>query len=373
VFLIENLYNGLYFKNGKGNCLDCVREGFKRNTDISRLKALDFHHETKIKKYEFSSKTLFELFNKNICNLNFLDDLIRFLEANKVVLICSNHHMLISSKYYELFKSLISWIGIPGDLPQDIFSLEPELIHTLTRVSIENHPDTRFLSQKKKSSIKLSIISLLKRRYIIENFYGRKCHICKEFNTIEHLVSFHFHHQDKTKKTTLASDIYSTESITCSEIVKTLEKEEGGYICANCHYTLHNKPELLEQIHDDKEILKKAKMDYNDAINRFNLIFYKTSLKNPLNLSKRLSHNFRAYLIAIDEISRLGQIATNKTIANQIGVSGTTTKGFFIRNNYMAKFLDINKQGKTHLYSLNNLGKMTIQLINHFENFYGSP
>ncbi len=374
LYIIKHIYNGLYYRVKKGKCPECEKEGFKVNTDISRLKALEFHHTTaEEKETKYSSEILYEMFNNNRANPHFLEDLIKLMESKKIILVCANHHDLISYKYYNYFKHLISWTDLPKVLPQDIFSLTPELIHTLIRIAINNHSETNNLSYKRKSAIKLSIISNLKKRYIIETIYGIYCHVCEEFNTREHLIAFHFNHNNEDTKTLLASDLYKNESITCSEIVQNLEQEEGGYICSNCHAVWHNNTliNIFDQIYDDMSVVKKTTNDYYHVREKFTLIYNDVSIRNPLKLSKRISDKFESHLIAIYEISKLSNIITNKSIASYLGLSSKKlVHSFFTRNNYMRPFVNIDKSKKIHMYSLTKKGVEAVSLMNYFKKYY---
>jgi hypothetical protein len=135
LYIIKHIYNGKYCNKSKGKCPLCEKQGFVTNTDISRLKALEFHHTTDGKEHKYSAKVFYELYNENRDNPNFLEDLIESMESKKIVLVCANHHDIITSKYYNYFKHLISWENIPKNFSQDIFSLSPELIHTIGGLS----------------------------------------------------------------------------------------------------------------------------------------------------------------------------------------------------------------------------------------------
>ena len=91
--------------------------------------------------------------------------------------------------------------------------------------SLNNYQKTKELSKLKKKKKRDRIKEFLKKRYIIDHFYGEYCHICKEFNIREHLPVFHFHHVDDKIKTINASELFH---LPCSEIVKILKK-----ICRN--------------------------------------------------------------------------------------------------------------------------------------------
>ena len=374
IYLIKHIYNGLYYKKKIGECPECAKEGFAINTDISRLKALEFHHPNN-KDHKYSAKTLYELFNKDRANPYFLEDLIDLIESENVVIVCANHHDLISRKYFNYFKHLISWINLPVSFPQDFFSLSPELIHTLVRIAINNYSKTRNKSSKKKGEIKLSVISYLKKRYIIEYINGVNCPACGEFNTKEHLVSFHFNHFNKLLKTILASDLFKSESITCSEIVQILEGQKGSYICSNCHSVFHKTKfyDLLKYLYTDKNMIKTIIEDHKNVRKNSLPIYYDGLINDPLKLSKRISEKLESHLIAIYEMSKTENTVTNSSIAQYLDLtSRKLVDSFFGRSDYMKDFVKIDKNKKIHTYSLTKKGIEAVSLIYYFRKYYNS-
>ena len=115
----------------------------------------------------------------------------------------------------------------------------------------------------------------------------------------------------------------------------------------------------------------KVLKDYNNSLQRFTLIYDNHSIRNPLKLSKRISEKFENHLIAIFEISKLGNIITNKSIASYLGQSSRKlVKKFFARNNYMKLFVNIDKTKKIHTYSLTKKGIDAVALMNYFKKYY---
>jgi len=210
------------------------------------------------------------------------------MESRKITLICANHHDFISSKYFLPFRNLIVWDRIPDNFPQKIEHLSAEVIHTLIKISINSNKITKNLNSKQKAYVKLSIIGLLKKKYIIETFFGERCQICGEFNTKDHLVCFHFNHIDNNQKTILASDLYKSESITCTEIVKTLIKERGGYLCNNCHTVFHksNFYNLLDKVYIDNRVKSQVFNEHRTIKKEFKIISNIDNIKNPFKLPK---------------------------------------------------------------------------------------
>lgn len=373
LYVIEKIYNGLYSRAGRGKCPKCAKEGFKINTDISRLKAIEFHH-SKEKKYIYSSSKLYLMFNDNQANPLFLENLVKLMESNHIELLCGNHHDLLNYKYFNYFNHLIAWKDIPKSLPQDIFSLSPELIHVLIRISVNHFSYTKNKSTSSKDNVRVELVRLLKKRYIIEIFYGEDCHICGEFNTKEHIYSFQFCHIKEDKKTVDFSKL--SKYYSCSEIAKILEQEEGGFVCSNCHTVFHFKKyiPLLDKIYDDKDMIKKVLNDYKYVHDRFTL-FYKTKdIRDPLKQSMRISDSFETYIIAISEISKSGQVVTNSSLANYLDYANSNAPiKFFNRNKeIMRQYVYINKIGKETKYRLTNKGKEAILLMNYFKKYYSS-
>ena len=86
-----------------------------------------------------------------------------------------------------------------------------------------------------------------------------------------------------------------------------------------------------------------------------------------------LSENFKKYLTAINNISNAGNIVTNSSLADYLGeVSYKTPMDFFNRNNYLRKFVNINKNKKITTYSLTKKGKDAITLMEYFKEYYHS-
>jgi len=373
IYIIKNIYNGIYFKNKLGKCPECEKEGLRLNTTLSRLKALEFHHTTAGKEYSYTSNKLYHLFNNDRSNPEFLEDLIAFLESKKVRPICGNHHDAKTYKHFNYFRDFISWINLPKIFPKNIFALSPELIHTLIRISVDNHLKTKNLPLTHKDNIRIELARLLKKRYIIETFYGESCHICNEFSTKFYLTAFQFNHKDENKKTIKISKL--SKYLTCTEIIEILEKEEGGYLCSNCHTVLHNNKyiPILHEIYDDKNIIKRALEDYNNARKKFKTITTKgIDIKNPLEQSIRITDGIENYLTAVYEISKSKQIVTNTSLCKYLGYSSNTIPlKYFNRNEKILKqYVNINKATRPTTYSLTKKGLEAVNLMVYFKKYY---
>ncbi len=367
IYIIKHIYKGLYLRNGKLQCPSCKKEGLYINSDISRLNALDFHHVGE-KKDTYSASKLFRKFSENQSNPHVLEDLIKKMESEKVKLLCKNHHSLETYKNFNYFNHLIMW--------DKIFSYSPEVIHVLIRIAVDNHRDTKNLLAISKDLIRLEIAYLLKKRYIIEYFYGDYCHTCGEFSIKKYLNAFHFNHMQEDKKTVTFTKL--SKYLTCSEIVRILVEQEGGggFICANCHETIHydKHVHLLNQIYEDKNTIKKVLEDRKRVLQKFTPINNSSDIKDPLKQSMRISDSFEKYLTAINRVSKSGCLVTNKALANELSllVYGVVSR-FFKRNKVVMKqYVEIDKTKRPTVYTLTNKGLEVISLIQYFKEYYNS-
>lgn len=313
------------------------------------------------------------MFRADRNNPNFLEDLIELMESKKVILLCGNHHDIQTYKYFNYFKSLISWINIPNHFPKDIFLLSPELILALIRISVESHSKTKNFDKKKKDNIRVEIAKLLKKRYIIESIHGEKCHICGEFDTKNHLTSFQFNHVDEKNKSIKPSRI--SKHLSCSDIVEILKKEDGGFICSNCHTVLHNEKylQVLDKIYDNKEIIKKVKENFEIANKKFTpLSKISFKLDNPLEKSKKVSDSLYVYLTAVFECSKLNKEVNNHNLTKYLGYSSETTiKRYFKRNlDIIRDYIKISEKEDREIYRITKQGLLAVQLMNYFKNYY---
>ena len=354
--------------NKNGICPECSREGLKVNTSLSRLKALHLHHMSDNVENKFSAKNLYRMFSENLSNPKFLDELTEQVKKEDLKLLCNNHHTRLHDKYYEYFKYLISW--------EKIFSYPPEIIQIIIRISVDSFHKTKTLSIEKKKEVRRYIRYKLKKRFIIEHYYGEYCHICGEFSTRENLPAFQFAHLEEELKSIDASSLY--KSFTCSEVARILIEEKGGYICGNCHSVLHNDKllPLLDKIFKDRVLIKKIKADYNHVKNNITLISKdnsKNSIGDPLKTSSKIYDSLERYLIAIYEISELGEEANTPTVANYLKISNSPVHNFFKKwRNFLKPYIKI-KIGlgsKPSIYILTEKGKEIVSLLIHFRNYF---
>ncbi len=365
IFIIKNLYNGKYLINTNCYCPICKEEGLILNTDLSRLNSLEFHHQTKMKTEIFNANRLYNIFTENQTNPDFFQDIIKLMESEKVTLRCRNHHMMIDDFYYFFFEDFISF--------KDLFEFSAEEIYIILRIVVDNFRLTMNLSKDKKRVIRQRIKNRIKKKYIIEQLYGNKCHICGEFNTKMHIRSFDFCHQNPEKKTVNASSLFDTYS--CSEIVKILRKENGAYLCSNCH-TVYDMEylNLINEIYDSKELIEKVKEDYHRTRMNFSTIsdVMVDKVKDPLKKSINIRGQYKKYLLAIYNLSKKNIKITKKSISNHLGLDYSAVKSFFLRHrNFLENYINFSN-GKPTFYSLKTKGKKLISKIEYFKNLYQS-
>jgi len=385
LYVMEHIYNGKYFIDGSIRCPKCRKEGLEKNTDISRLTAIDFHHSTEQKEAQYSARKLSRIFEKSGYNPFFLEDLISKMESDRVEVICRVHHQIKHSNYYKNFKYLINWEDIPKKFPQNIFSLPAELIYFLVNNSIDNFHLTKNLSKGQKSYIFFTVLRYLKKRYIIESLHGEYCHTCKEFNTKNHLPSLDFHHLKGRhfhenpyvhSDIKTASNLYIRGAYTCAEIARILKFEEGGYLCKNCHSVINystNRLKLLKNIYDNTTLEKKVLEDYNFVKKQFTLIQNINSVGTPLKKNILITDVLKEYLNAFYEISNRKAYVTvpdlKKYFKNQR--HETTIRRTLKNNKFFRFFVDV-VIGKQNLkkYYLTEKGRKYIELIHYFKDYY---
>lgn len=378
LYAMKHLYNGIYFYNGIASCPDCVKEGLIINSSSPRIRSKEFHHEVE-RNQSYTAFYLHQLFSNDRGNPFFLRDLIKKMESESVVLKCGVHHSLLSRDTFNDFKKLISWENIPNEFPQSIFDLPPVIIHLLIRVCVDNFFLTRTYSTRQKKRIRRQIKLYLKKRYIIDSLYGGVCPACGEFNTLDHLVSFEFNHlyelkdlnpNEKKKRIDNIRKLF--RSLSCSEIVKELEKQIGGYICRNCHFVIHDDISKISRIYDDQNIIKNVLDDYDLTIRKFerNLIRSNKLIKNPLKTDMKITQTYLDYLIALFEISKRSQDGvTRKDLCEYLGVK--IYDYVFERRSISERFLSTTvESGKTIKYHINEEGKRIVRLIYYFRYYF---
>ena len=404
LYIMKYLHRGIYFdhKDGIAKCPDCLSE--KKISNISqRIQAKDFHHSSWSETYEiekaidikFSARELYHLFSKDRGNPYFLQDLLTVIEEdNKIHFKCSCHHKLIHTPLFNYFKKLICWENIPNEFPQDIFDLPAEIIHILITACLGS-ANIQYIGisdiKKKILGIRFIILYYIKKKYIIDLIYEGVCPICKEFNTKDHLPIFEFNHltevlYDLGKKTSKQRDIekikeksaISFYNNTCSEIVKLLEKQKGGYICRDCHRTIHTKRERINMIYDDYDRVKIEQIDYDNTIKGFldNLIYSKNSIRNPLKTQFDRHDSFLKWLLALYDLSKnkgFNEGITRQELREHLNNRGAY-KYIFEKRKISEKYIKIvagrQTGGESTLYYIKPEGKKIIHLIKYFQEYF---
>ncbi|MFX0073567.1 MAG: hypothetical protein ACFFAO_21020 [Candidatus Hermodarchaeota archaeon] len=367
IYVAQNIYNGKYLSNGKPKCPMCENEGFSLNTDILRLEALQFDHLENNKIYSFTSKTFYELFRNSHGDPEFLEKLISFMESKKVELICTNHHNLRHSKYSKIFSYLIS--------RNKILTLSPILIHLIIRESVNSFYRNQEKSINFLRSVRKSILTDLKRKYIIDKISDGLCPICKEFNTNNHISSFQGHHLNSAQKETEPSYLFAL-NYTCREIVVILGKETVGFICGNCHTVLEYERDTntLLKIYNNPEMLSNILNDYKMAKKRFIILNNKNHLiDEPFKKDFKLNDAFIDYLFAISSLEKNGIVVNSISLSKFLKISKTAVRLFFIiRAEILKPFIKIIQTGSKTLkrYSLTNYGKIALSHLQYFRDFY---
>lgn len=398
LYVMKHIYKGKYFDitNGVAICPDCLNEGFIVNTSSPRIRSKEFHHEDKrIEGYE--ARDLYELYISDRGNPYFLQDLIKKMEDESVVLKCGSHHSIINAIHFHYFRKLISWENVPNEfLYKDIFDLPAEVINILVMICVDNFNfpvtlDTKLRSKEPNINelsefysvygIRGQIIYFLKKRYIIDQIYGGICPACGEFNTKEHLPAFEFNHlyelrklmpkeREKFRKRKVP-DLYF---FPCSKLVKELEKERGGFVCRNCHFVIHEDISRVDKIYDDQNIIREVLIDHKNTIKKYkqNLIYIKDSIKNPLTAENEKYRALMDYLFALFEISKEKGVVTSIDLMNKMGRDSSNISRFFRgRKDILEKYGRI-VVGKPTKYYMNDEGKRIVRLMYYFRDYYSN-
>lgn len=365
IYVINHIYGGRYIDNGMVKCPKCEENEFCINTNFLRLQALQFNHILNNKIHSYTTKTFYNLFTQSIGNPFFLKNLISQIEAEKVELICTNHHNLLHSKYNKEFLHLINNKGL--------FSLTPILIHLLVRISVNSFYKTKSLEFKKR--VRQSIIMDLKRKYIIDRLNCGVCPICNEFNTTEHLPSFQGHHLVESKKTNETSYFFKL-GLSCQEIVDVLKGETVGFICGNCHTVIQNyqNSDILFRIYNNSDIVSDILNDYESALDKFIIVDNKDLIiKTPLKKEYPIFDRNIEYLFSLEAIIDSESEANNGSIASYLNISEDAVRSA-MRNEVYSSFLAVfqsNKKGQKR-YQLTEYGKKALKIMHYFKNYYSA-
>lgn len=385
-YMMRNIYDGLYFNIDKkiASCPMCSE--FTRNGTFPRIRAKDFHHEdTRLEGY--NSTSLYSLFTKYRGNPSFLQVIMERMQNEGVTLKCRCHHIILSSPYFIHFKKLISWENIPSEFPfQDIFDLEAEIIHIIVRISVNNLYQGIKHGKAELDGAMRRIFFSLKKRYIIDHIYGGLCPTCGEFDTKNHLPAFEFNHlyttlyelgeitlEEYKRYKDIKRRVPELYYLPCSEIVREMDIEQGGYICSNCHRVLHTKIPYIKEIYNDSDLYKKAIRDREEILKKYkqNLIYDKKSVGNPLELEFKRYTEFMDNLFALFEISKKKKDGvTRNDLANYLKMR---SQDIFEKRKFSRKYVKIvagSGQTSPKKYYITYEGKRIVRLIYYFRDYY---
>lgn len=387
LYLMKNIYKGKYFDslNNISQCPECLREGFVFNTSAPVIKAREFHHQKEeLKEFSYTGTNLFKLFNENRGNPYFLQSLVNKAEIERVEIFCRCHHTLLKDSYFYIFKKLICWENIPSDFPQDIFDLPAEIIYALIWICVDSYYDSKCIirNNQTKTDIRREIIQFIKKKYIIDIIYDGTCPICKEFNTNDHLLTFTFNHlhmlnnlKPETRKIEQKMRETNLYKLSCSEIVKELKRQIGGFICANCHMFFHTDILFVDKIFDDQNISKIVKEGIEKVHNKFNenLIKSTEAIRDILKLNFRMKRSFIDYFFAFSDILKENKVIHKNNIMDKLGVSSSAVMNFFSkRRSILEKYGCIITGGSRNPteYHLDNYGIAILKLMQYFRDYY---
>ncbi len=386
IYVMKHIDGGNHFdlRNGVVLCPDCLNEGFIVNISLPRIRSKEFHHEdSRLKGY--TAIDLYNLFNENRGDPYFLQNLIKQMERESVVIKCGCHHNVIHDDYPH-FNKFVNWKNIPKEFPyKDIFDLPAEIIHILAYICVEAFYQGK-KSKRDMKEIKNRLVYKIKKRYIIDLIYRGVCPVCGEFNIIDHSRAIDYNHlyrlidltpeeREKRKKNRLI-DLY--KKLSCSELVREMQEKyhKGGYVCHNCHTVIHTDLELIAKIYDDPNILKKIREDKEDALRKYkqNLIRITKLIKNPLKSEIVKYKAFMKYLFAIFKIMEEKDEVSIVDLANEMGKEDVSTiRSFFRRRKKRLEKYGIivfgDSNNPTRFY-MSEEGKRIVHLLFFFKSYY---
>ena len=149
---------------------------------------------------------------------------------------------------------------------------------------------------------------------------------------------------------------------------------KGGYLCCNCHRSLHKDISILEEIYDDKIILRKSLEDSEMTRKNFkkSLVYYKRTIKNPLKSEVIRYFTFVEYLMGLNGILKYkGELegVTRKEIQNYLGFD--TYNYAFEKKELFKKYVYITNERPVKYY-ITEEGKKIVSLLNYFRDYYSS-
>ncbi len=369
IYILKKIYNGKY---SDGRCPECKKnKKFKINTGLSRLRALEFHHTSPMKKtISFTNLNLYSLFTSDSGNPNIIQNIIMRMEKENVTLLCRNHHLLEQASTFKVFKHLIN--------TNFMSKFSAESIHLFIRTAVNNFRGTMNKTARQKEGIRNNIIQFMRKKYIIDSIYGMSCQICGETDIEDYLPSFIFHHKNPSsnnKKTP-----YILKQFPSSEAIKKIIAEDGGFICANCHTSLHSDLDFLLNLFKKNQLITNAILIEKKILKNFRTIRTSPPISDPLKLTKlsRVDDAIANYLTTILSLSKRFSEVTSKDIARSTGLDPSTVIKHFKksaeRKLFYIDYIDISigRGGKLNTYSLTPYGKKVADTILNLKQYFSS-
>ncbi|KKN45925.1 hypothetical protein LCGC14_0678260 [marine sediment metagenome] len=179
------------------------------------LPALDLHHMNE----ELKTIDPSRLFSSSDYEKS-----LKILREEGVRPLCSNHHLMLHADIFLEYESFI--------FSKNIFNLSTkDLANSITSL-LEDLPYSLSIKNRQK------LLKWIKKRYIIENFYGDVCIGCGK-TSIKLLPAFDFHHRTLQEGDKLSWRNLSGWSI--PRIEKTIKEQDIVAICSNCHSLIHSE------------------------------------------------------------------------------------------------------------------------------------
>ena len=328
------------------NCL-------RRNTDISELPDIDFHHHTSKKTIEWSK----------IRHSNY-KKILKILEKDRVILLCTNCHSKEQSLTFNQFDDII--------LKPNLFEYSASEIRSLIFNAIKKRYPEK--TSEARSKIKYNIMLWIKKRYVIEKLYNGKCIGCGEITVFHNLPSLIFHHKKFNQYKENIWRRIQTKKV--EEIIRILKKEKCICLCSNCHRLLHAPyflTYIINYLKDDE--IPKVKSFYDQLIkNVKNFSYIDRINKDPLKLKFEYGEKWKKYLVDIYKYCKnkcdfhFNSLELNN--AFQVGIHAINKNLKLLLNHNLIQLINEKKplrKGKLiigqipRLYKLTNLGIIEVQ------------
>ena len=153
---------------------------------------------------------------------------LKILREEGVRPLCSNHHLMFHADIFLEYKSFI--------FSKNLFSLSTKgLANHITSYITPLLKDEPYLLCRGKRQ---QLLKWIKKRYIIENFFGDVCVGCGK-TSIKLIPAFDFHHRSLQEGDTFSWSKLSGWSI--PRIEEIIKDQDIIAICSNCHSLIHSE------------------------------------------------------------------------------------------------------------------------------------